>query len=77
MIGLLLSMLIQPPLLIVVEQPAVVYGPDGQRTYIPAGAEIEACEDELGAVMYYEHDPVVVRIPAPCKEKPLFSDSFE
>ena len=65
-----------PPLLIIVEQPAIVYAPSGERIAIPAGSEIDACPGD-GALLVYELDPSVVRVPAPCAERVLFSDSFE
>ena len=77
MIGLILSLMIHPPLLLVVEQPTVGYGPDGQRISIPAGAEIDVCIDELGVLLDYDFDLMVVRVPAPCNERPIFSDGFE
>ena len=77
MIGLVLALAIQPPMLLLVEQPTTVYGPGGERIEIPAGAEIDVCADELGVLLHYELDPVVVRVPAPCVERPLFSDGFE
>ena len=77
MIGLVLALAIQPPMLLIVEQPTVVYGPSGERIEIPAGAEIDVCADELGILLHYELEPVVVRVPAPCVERPLFSDGFE
>ena len=77
MIGLVLALAIQPPMLMIVEQPTVVYGPAGERIEIPAGAEIDVCADELGILLHYELEPVVVRVPAPCVDRPLFSDGFE
>ena len=77
MISILLALAIQPPMLMIVEQPTVVYGPAGERIEIPAGAEIDVCADELGILLHYELEPVVVRVPAPCVERPLFSDGFE
>ena len=77
MISILLTLAIQPPMLLIVEQPTVVYGPAGERIEIPAGAELDVCADELGVLLNYELDPVVVRIPAPCPDRPLFADGFE
>ena len=77
MISILLALAIQPPMLMIVEQPTVVYGPAGERIEIPAGAEIDVCADELGILLHYELEPVVVRVPAPCVDRPLFSDGFE
>lgn len=77
MIGLVLALAIQPPMLLIVEQPTTVYGPGGERISIPAGAELDVCADELGTLLHYELDPVVVRIPAPCVDRPLFADGFE
>jgi hypothetical protein len=67
----------EPPLLLIVEQQTVMYGPNGQRVTIPAGAELDVCADELGVLVDYEHTPQVVRVPAPCSERPLFNDGFE
>lgn len=77
MIGLVLALAIQPPMLLIVEQPTVVYGPAGERIEIPAGAELDMCADELGMLMRYELEPMVIRIPAACVERPLFADGFE
>lgn len=77
MIGMILALAIQPPMLLIVEQPTTVYGPGGERISIPAGAELDVCADELGTLLHYELEPVVVRIPAPCAERPLFADGFE
>lgn len=67
----------EPPMLLLVEQKTVVYGPAGERIYIPAGAEIDMCADEIGMLMHYEIEPMVVRLPQPCAERPLFRDGFE
>lgn len=77
MIRLLLALALHPPMLLIVEQPTVVYGPAGERIEIPAGAELDMCADELGVLMHYELVPKVIRIPAPCLERPLFADGFE
>lgn len=77
MISLLLAFALHPPMLLIVEQPTVVYGPGGERIEIPAGAELDMCADELGMLMHYELEPMVIRIPAPCAERPLFADGFE
>lgn len=68
---------VHPPMLVIVEQDTVVYGPAGERIEIPAGTELDVCADELGMLMHYELDPMVVRVPAPCAERPLFADGFE
>ena len=65
------------PMLVIVEQGTVVYGQSGERISIPAGAELDVCADELGTLLHYELEPVVVRVPAPCAERPLFADGFE
>lgn len=66
----------EPPMLVIVEQETVVYGPGGERIHIPAGAEIDVCVWS-GALLVYELTPMVARIPQPCAERPLFSDGFE
>ena len=66
-----------PPMLLIVEQDTVVYGPAGERIAIPGGTELDMCADELGMLMYYEIEPMVLRVPAPCVERPLFADGFE
>lgn len=76
MIGMILALAIQTPMLLIVEQPTTVYGPGGERISIPAGAEIDVCSDG-SSLLVYELDTVVVRIPAPCVERPLFADGFE
>ena len=76
-IGLIMALAIQPPMLLIVEQQTIVYGPAGERIEIPAGAELDMCADELGVLMHYELEPMVIRIPAPCMERPLFVDGFE
>lgn len=68
---------LDPPLLLIVEQDTVLYSPDGQRVAISAGTELDVCADELGMLLHYELEPVVVRVPAPCHERPLFADGFE
>lgn len=68
---------LDPPLLLIVEQPTVVYGPAGERIAIPSGTELDMCADELGMLMHYELEPMVVLVPAPCTERPLFADGFE
>ena len=65
-----------PPMLLLVEQETVVYGPVGERIPIPAGAEIDVCAGPEG-MLVYEFAPRVVRAPYPCRERPLFSDGFE
>lgn len=65
-----------PPMLVIVEQDTVVYGQSGERISIPAGAEIDVCSDG-SSLLVYELDPVVVRVPAPCAERPIFADGFE
>ena len=66
----------EPPLLLLVEQETVVYGPTGERITIPAGAEIDVCVGG-GMLLVYELAPMVVRVPQPCAERPLFADGFE
>jgi hypothetical protein len=66
----------EPPMLLLVEQETVVYGPAGERIYIPAGAEIDVCAGD-GMLLVYELAPMVVRVPQPCTERPLFRDGFE
>lgn len=66
----------EPPLLLLVEQETVVYGPGGERISIPAGAEIDVCAGD-GMLLVYDPAPMVVRIPQPCSERPLFRDGFE
>lgn len=66
----------EPPLLFLVEQATVVYGPSGERIDIPSGAEIDVCVRD-GTLMVYELATMVVRVPQPCTERPLFRDGFE
>ncbi len=68
---------VHPPMLVIVEQDTVVYGPAGERIAIPSGTELDMCADELGMLMRYELEPMVIRVPAPCVERPLFADGFE
>lgn len=65
-----------PPLILIVEQEAVAYGPNGQRVTIPAGSEIDVCPSG-SALLVYEIGAMVVRIPRSCTERPLFADGFE
>ena len=67
----------EPPMLLIVEQQTIIYGPAGERIEIPAGAELDMCADELGVLMHYDLEPKVIRVPAPCAERPLFADGFE
>lgn len=67
---------VHPPLLLIVEQDTVLYSPDGQRVAISAGTELDVCIGDEG-MLVYELDPVVVRVPAPCHQRPLFADGFE
>ncbi len=41
MIALALALSLQPPMLLRIEQPSVVYAPDGQRISLPAGTELD------------------------------------
>ena len=66
----------EPPLLLLVEQETVVYGPAGERIPIPAGSEIDVCADG-DTLLVYELAPMVVRVPQPCAERALFADGFE
>jgi hypothetical protein len=66
----------EPPMLLLVEQETVVYGPAGERVHIPAGAEMDVCADG-DTLLVYELAPMVVRVPQPCAERPLFRDGFE
>ena len=66
----------EPPMLLLVEQETVAYGPAGERIPIPAGAEIDVCVGG-GMLLVYELAPMVVRVPQPCVERPLFMDGFE
>lgn len=68
---------VHPPMLLIVEQDTVVYGPAGERIAIPSGTELDMCADELGMLLRYELEPRVIRVPVPCVERPLFADGFE
>lgn len=67
---------LDPPLLLIVEQDTVLYAPGGQRIAIPGGTELDVCAQD-NALVVYELSPVVLRVPAPCRERPLFADGFE
>ena len=71
---LLAAALAQPPILVLLDQPAVAYAPDGQRISLPAGTVLDACGDFPIA---YDLDGSTVRVTQPCAERVLFSDSFE
>ena len=77
MFGMLLALAVQPPMLMVIENATVAYAPDGERITLPAGSEIDVCEDVTGVLVAYEPAPVVLRVPRPCAERPLFADDFE
>lgn len=66
----------EPPMLVVIEQDAVAYAPGGERISLPAGTELDVCVGG-GALLVYELEPVVIRVPQPCAERPLFADGFE
>lgn len=70
----LAAVVASPPILVLLDQPAVAYAPDGQRISLPAGTVLDACGDFPIA---YDLDGSTVRITQPCAERPLFSDSFE
>lgn len=64
------------PLVLIVEQDAVAYGPGGVRYYLPAGTELDACaqgNDRIG----YDIPAFMLLVRNPCKERPLFADGFE
>ncbi len=65
-----------PPLVLIVEQETVVYGPNGQRVTIQAASEIDVCASN-GKLLVYEVGAMVVRMPRSCTERPLFADGFE
>lgn len=67
---------LHPPLLLIVEQDTVLYAPDGQRIAIPGGTELDVCAQD-NALVIYDLEPVVLRVPVPCSERPLFADGFE
>ena len=50
MIALALALSLQPPMLLRIEQPSVVYAPDGQRISLPAGTELDLCAHD-GALL--------------------------
>lgn len=68
---------VHPPMLLIVEQDTVLYAPGGERIAIPSGTELDMCADALGMLLHYEIEPMVLRVPAPCAERPLFADGFE
>ena len=76
MIALALALAVQPPMLLRIEQPAVVYAPDGQRISLPAGTELDMCAQD-GALVVYDIPSMTLRVPKPCVERPLFADGFE
>lgn len=67
---------LDPPLLLIVEQDTVLYAPGGQRIAIPGGTELDVCAQD-NALVVYDMEPMVLRVPAPCRERPLFADGFE
>jgi hypothetical protein len=75
-IALALALSLQPPMLLRVEQPSVVYAPDGQRISLPAGTELDLCAQD-GALVVYDIPSMTLRAPKPCPERPLFADGFE
>ena len=76
MIALALALSLQPPMLLRIEQPSVVYAPDGQRISLPAGTELDLCAHD-GALLVYDIPSMTLRAPKPCPERPLFADGFE
>lgn len=74
MIGLLFAL---APVEVIVEQDTVAYTLDEQRISIPAGTVIEACIYVDNKVLIYELASKVLRVPAPCDERPIFADGFE
>lgn len=68
---------VHPPMLVIVEQDTVLYAPGGERIDIPGGTELDMCADEAGILLRYEIETMVLRVPAPCAERPLFADGFE
>ena len=75
MIGWILAAVVaQPPIMVLIDAPAVAYAPDGPRIELPAGTVLDAC----GPVpIVYDLDGSTVRVTQPCAERVLFSDSFE
>lgn len=65
------------PLIVMVDEPTVIYTPSGDRISIPAGSEIDACAGAASAVLRYEIEPMIVHVVKPCTERPLFADGFE
>lgn len=76
MISILLTLAIQPPMLLRIEQPTVVYAPGGLRISLPAGTELDLCAQD-GALVVYDIPSMTLRVPKPCPERPLFADGFE
>lgn len=63
-----------PPIMVLIDAPAVAYAPDGQRIELPAGTVLDAC----GPVpIVYDLDGSTVRVTQPCAERTLFSNGFE
>ena len=82
----------EAPYLVRVEKDAVAYAPDGSRSEIKAGSEIDVCVTDQQIVTTPEDGPPrishkagieydtssrVFRITEPCPERPLFGDGFE
>lgn len=70
------QVIVQPNVIVLIEHATTAYAPDGARIDLPAGAVLDVCTEDAGAV-HYDHSSNTVRIPRPCPERPLFADSFE
>ena len=88
--GLVEAFAAEAPYLVRVEQDTVAYAPDGSRTDIKAGSEIDVCvtddpiqEDppevppRVKAGQHYDITGRTFIVTDPCPERPLFADGFE
>ena len=80
----------EAPYLVRIEKDTVAYAPDGSRSDIKAGSEIDVCvtdepiqEDppevppRVKAGWNYDMSGMTFIVTDPCPERPLFGDGFE
>ena len=62
--------------LIILEQNAVIYEPNGTKHFVPAGSEIELCVKD-NTVLSYDLLGKTFLVPQPCPDTRIFKDGFE
>lgn len=80
----------EAPYLVRIDKDAVAYAPDGSRTDIKAGSEIDVCVTDEAIVddppvypprrkagQHYDMTGRAFIVTDPCPERPLFGDGFE